>query len=168
MPGEATPGSVERTFDTWADMGFWAALLLIPFVLGGFRRGVLLLVPVLLFPRPADAGLWHDLWQRHDQQAYQALRDGEPETAAALFDDGAWRAAALYRSKQFQAAADSYRRESGGAPRRDDASSPRLYNLGNALAHQHRYQDAIDAYDKVLARNPHDEDARFNKHCSKS
>ena len=154
LPGEDETAEVERDFDTWADMGFWVALLLIPLVLGGFRRGVLALVPLLLLPAPADAGLWDDLWQRRDQQAHQALREGEPESAAALFEQEDWRAAALYRSGEYAAAAESYRRQ---------PSSSALYNLGNALAHQHQYQAAIDAYAQVLEREPGHEDAIFNK-----
>lgn len=157
LPGEEETAEVERDFDTWADMGFWLALALLPLALAGFRRGALAVVPLLLMPAPADAGLWDDLWQRRDQQAFEALRDGEPAVAAALFDDGGdepWRAAALYRSGEYAAAAEHYR--SG------DATAD-LYNLGNALAQQQAYADAIEAYDAVLSRDPDHEDARFNK-----
>jgi Ca-activated chloride channel family protein len=148
---------VERDFDTWADMGFWVAVLLIPVVLGGFRRGALAVVPLLLLPllpTPAHASVWDDLWQRRDQQGYQALQEGEPENAAALFEEDNWRAAALYRSDEFEAAADRYR---------DQRSTTAMYNLGNALARQQQYQDAIEAYQEVLERDPGHEDARFNK-----
>lgn len=154
LPGEDETAEVERDFDTWADRGYWVLMLLLPLALLGFRRGALALVPLLLLPAPADAGLWDDLWQRRDQQAYEALRDGEPETAAVLFDDARWRAAALYRSGEFGAAADSYRRTD---------STTAMYNLGNALAHQNNYQAAIDAYDAVLAEVPDHEDALFNR-----
>ncbi len=154
LPGEDDTMEVDRDFDTWADRGYWVLILLLPVALGGFRRGALALVPLLLLPAPADAGLWDDLWQRRDQQAFEALRDGEPETAAVLFEHEPWRAAALYRSGEFGAAADSFRQED---------STRALYNLGNALARQNDYQAAIDAYDAVLARAPDHEDARFNK-----
>ncbi len=157
LPGEDETAEVERDFDTWADMGFWIALALLPLALAGFRRGALVLVPLLLMPSPADAGLWDDLWQRRDQQAFEALRDGEPAVAAALFEDGGdepWRAAALYRTGEYAAAAEHYR--SG-----DDTAD--LYNLGNALAQQQAYAEAIEAYDAVLSRDPDHEDARFNK-----
>ncbi len=154
LPGEDETTAVEREFDTWADRGFWVLLLLIPLALGGFRRGVLAMVPILLLPAPADAGMWDDLWQRRDQQAYESLRDGEPETAAALFESPDWRAAALYRSGEYAAAAESYARR---------PSVTAQYNRGNALALQGEYQAAVAAYDQVLARQPDHEDARFNK-----
>lgn len=162
LPGEDETAAVDREFDTWADVGYWAAVLLIPLVLAMFRRGTFALVPLsgvlvlvpALAPAPAHAGLWDDLWQRRDQQAYQALTEGQPETAAELFEQEDWRAAALYRSDRFEAAADSYRRQ---------ASTTALYNLGNALAHQGRYEAAIEAYERVLARDPQHEDASHNK-----
>jgi Ca-activated chloride channel family protein len=157
LPGDDETDEVERDFDTWADMGFWVAVLLIPVVLGGFRRGALALVPLCLLPllpAPAHASVWDDLWQRRDQQGYQALQQGEPETAATLFEEDSWRAAALYRSDEFEAAADRYRRQ---------RSTTAMYNLGNALARQQQYQPAIEAYEKVLEQEPGHEDARFNK-----
>jgi Ca-activated chloride channel family protein len=156
LPGDDETSAVERDFDTWADMGFWVALLLIPVVLSGFRRGSVALVALapLLLPAPAEAGWWDDVWQRRDQQAYRALREGEPETAATLFEHDDWRAAALYRSGEFGAAADRYRR---------DPATTALYNLGNALAQQSDFDGAIEAYEKVLARDPGHADARFNK-----
>ncbi|MDZ7670803.1 MAG: BatD family protein, partial [Gammaproteobacteria bacterium] len=155
LPGDDETVEVERDFDTWADMGFWVAVALIPFALATFRRGAVALVPLLLLPGPAEAGLWEDLWQRRDQQGYEALREGAPEAAAALFETDDWRAAALYRSGEFDLAAQAYRRQT--------ESTAALYNLGNALARQGRLQAAIDAYDRVLERDADHEDARFNK-----
>ncbi|HEX7036918.1 MAG TPA: VWA domain-containing protein [Pseudomonadales bacterium] len=154
LPGADDTTEVEREFDTWVDMGYWVLLLIVPLALLGFRRGALAVLPILLVPLPADAGIWDDLWQRRDQQAYQALREGEPETAAALFDSEDWRAAALYRSGEYAAAAASYRRQ---------PSITALYNLGNSLALQQDFKGAIAAYERVLERDPDHTDARFNK-----
>lgn len=171
MPGEDDTMQVDREFDTWADQGFWVCLLLLPLMLAAFRRGVLAGAPLVLVPAAvalasvpgsAQAGLWDDLWQRRDQQAHQALRQGEPEAAATLFDDPDWRAAALYRSEEYAAAAAAYagRDDASGDPSGDPS---RLYNLGNALARLGEYRSAIAAYDRVLAEHPDHEDAGFNK-----
>ncbi len=163
MPGEDETMAVDREFDTWADQGFWVSLVLLPLLLAGFRRGILAGVPLVLLPAAlglaslpgtAQAGLWDDLWQRRDQQALQALQGGEPERAATLFDAPRWRAAALYRSEEYAAAAAAY-------AGRDDATG--LYNLGNALARLGEYRSAIAAYDQVLTAQPEHEDAAFNK-----
>lgn len=163
LPSEDETIEVEREFDTWADQGFWVGVLLIPLLLAGFRRGTLVLLPVLLVPGAllltvlapqAHAGIWSDLWERRDQQAFESIQEGEPEMAAALFEDPDWRAAALYRSGEYPAAAAAF---SG----RSDPTG--VYNLGNALARLGEYGAAIDAYDTVLAELPDHEDATFNK-----
>lgn len=163
LPSEDETIEVEREFDTWADQGFWVGVLLIPLLLAGFRRGTLVLLPVLLVPGAllltvlapqAHAGIWSDLWERRDQQAFESIQEGEPEMAAALFEDPDWRAAALYRSGEYPAAAAAF---SG----RSDPTG--VYNLGNALARLGEYGAAIDAYDSVLAELPDHEDAAFNK-----
>jgi len=82
------------------------------------------------------------------------MRRGEPERAATLFDDSRWRGVAHYRGGSFERAEESFHAGSDAAA---------AYNRGNALAHLGRHADAIAAYDQALARDPADEDARFNK-----
>lgn len=159
LPGDDTTIEVEREFDTWMDLGYWAALALLPFLLLGFRRGLLACVVLALVPTPAVAGLWDDLWQRRDQQALQALREGEPETAAQLFEDQNWRNAANYRNENYHSAAEGWTAQIG-----TDASAPNShYNLGNALAHLGDFEGALQAYERALAKAPDHEDAAFNK-----
>ena len=154
LPGEDASQEVDREFDVWADFGYWGAVLLLPVLLLGFRRGVLACVLVCLLPFPASANLWDDLWQRRDQQGWQALRNESPEEAAQLFEDRGWRNAARYRSQDYQGAARGWRQ----------ARNPTdHYNLGNALAQLGDYQGAIAAYDQALSNAPDHEDAAFNK-----
>ena len=160
LAGEDETVDIEREFDTWADAGYWLALVLLPLLLLGFRRGLLAcLALVLLPPPPAQANLWDDLWQRRDQQAFEALREGRPEEAAQRFDDPAWRNAANYRSEQYEAAAQGWATQS----RNPQAPADEHYNLGNALAHLGDFGGAIDAYDRALETAPNHEDAAFNK-----
>ena len=158
LPQDDATIEVEREFDTWADAGYWAALALLPFMLLGFRRGLLACLLLCLVPMPAMAGLWDGLWQRRDQQALEALHAGEPETAAELFNDEAWRNAARYRSENYQEAAAGWAAEAAAQPAAADH-----YNLGNALAHLGDFESAIEAYDRALAAAPGHEDAAFNK-----
>ena len=154
LPGEDGSQAVEREFDAWADVGYWGAVLLLPILLLGFRRGVLACVMAVLLPFPASAGVWDELWQRRDQQGWQALQDGSPEAAAELFEDAHWRNAARYRSEDYQGAAQGW----------SEAKTPTdHYNLGNALAQLGEYQAAVAAYDQTLASKPDHEDAAFNK-----
>jgi len=154
LPEEDETVAVEREFDTWSDMGFWVCVALLPLALLGFRRGILAALCIAVLPPPANAGLWDDLWQRRDQQAYQALQKGDPDTAATLFEDPQWRAAARYRGADYSGAAQDF----AGA-----ATTTGTYNLGNALAHLGDYDGAIKAYAEVLEREPDHGDAAFNK-----
>lgn len=150
--GGAAPAA-ERTFDLWDDAGQYVVLLLAPLLALAFRRGVVVAL-ALCVASPADAGLWDDLWQRRDQQAVEALQDGEPERATALFEDPQWRGVAEYRSQNYEGAQARFEA---------DGSAAGHYNRGNALARQQRYPEAIAAYDQALALAPDDEDAKFNK-----
>lgn len=143
--------------DQWQDRGAWLLLPLLPIVALAFRRGWLLMLPLLLLPllpATAQAASWRDLWQRQDQQAAQALRDGDAKRAQQLARDPAWRGAAAYRAGDYAAAAQALPQ----APGTDAA-----YNLGNTLAKQGEYKQAIAAYDRALQLNPANADAKANR-----
>lgn len=162
LPSTQETAATDRLFDAWADLGHWGAAALLPLLLFGFRKGFLACLPLCvwlglaagLLPAPAAAGLWEDLWSRRDQQGYEALQEGQPESAASLFADPAWRNAAKYRSEDYQGAAEGWRQADGATD---------LYNLGNALARLGDYPSAIAAYEGALAAAPTHEDAAFNK-----
>jgi Ca-activated chloride channel homolog len=141
--------------DVWRDEGRWLVLALMPLVAFAFRRGwVACLVLTLLVPGTrANAFEWSDLWQRHDQQAYEALMHGDAARASTLFDDPAWRAAAEYRDGQYAASAATL-------DGRDSADAH--YNRGNALAKAGDLDAAMAAYRRALEIDPGHEDARYN------
>lgn len=142
----------------WIDEGPWFLLALLPLMALVFRRGWLLLCCVLLGPvwlQPAHAAThWRDLWLRRDQQAQQALRHGQPAQAQALARSPMLRGTAAYRAGHLTAAARAFK-QAGGAQG--------LYNLGNTLARQGHYRQAIDAYDRALKLAPGDVDAKANR-----
>jgi Ca-activated chloride channel family protein len=161
LSGEGTDFALrdEGGGDRWADSGPWLLLLLLPLVAVGFRRGLLfslalMLMPAMLLPAPAHAGLWDDLWQRKDQQAQRALQDDAPAEAAALAQDPSIAGEAWYRAGDYQRAAGSWSAV-------DDAND--WYNRGNALALAGELDAAINAYDQALQRYPEMEDALYNK-----
>lgn len=153
-PAAAASG---QTGDEWQDRGPWLLLPLLPIVALAFRRGWLLLLPLVLLPllpTAAEATSWHDLWQRPDQQAAQALRHGDAKQAQQLARDPAWRGAAAYRAGDYAGAAQALQQSPGSDP---------AYNLGNALARQGQYQPAIAAYEHALKLDPANADARANR-----
>lgn len=143
----------------WKDAGPWLVLLLLPLTVAGFRRGVLFIMPLCLlsgwlYVPSARASWWDDVWQRRDQQAWEALRNGESDRSAALAVDPDLSGEAWYRSEKFDNALAAW-------SKRDTADAH--YNRGNALAHLGEFDAAVQAYDKALELNPEMEDARFNR-----
>lgn len=158
-PLAAAEGSAEGT--RWRDRGPWLLLALLPLALAGFRRGWLMLLPFafLAIAPPARAGVFADLWQRRDQQAAAALREGDAARAAELAPSAAWSGAAAYRAGDY-AEAGKHFAEADGA----DAA----YNRGNALAQEKRYEEALAAYDEALQLDPAMDDAKANRDAVKA
>ncbi|MDQ6993488.1 MAG: VWA domain-containing protein [Mariprofundus sp.] len=142
--------------DQWREEGPWLVLLLLPVVALLFRRGVLLLLLLipLSMPDSARAMSWQALWQSADQKAQKLMQQGEYDAASKTFHDPAWKSAALYRDRQFAAAAKALEAV-------DSADS--WYNRGNALAKAGKLEPAIAAYDHSLQLQPDHKDAAFNK-----
>lgn len=151
------------TADQWADMGPWlliGVLLLAPLA---FRRGWIAVLLLAALPatapltRAAAADLvtaqgWRNLWQTPDQQGASAFAREDFEAARRSFQDPAWRAGALYRAGDYEAAATAF----GQLPGAD-------YNRGNALARAGRLEEAIKAYDAALGADPNNQDAAYNR-----
>ncbi len=127
----------------WQDEGYWLLLPLMLLALFAFRRGgafaAMLLCVLLPLGMPVTAQAAEtDWWQRADQRDHARIEQG----------------AESYRKGNFSAAEQALK----GI---DNADA--LYNLGNALAKQERYDDAIAAYDQALKRQPAMEDAVENR-----
>lgn len=148
--------TIERDFDLWRELGPYLILLLAPLAIIGFRRGWLWLftLMIMLPTEQAEASWWMDLWQTRDQQGYSEFMQDSPETAAALFEDQAWKGAAFYKNKNFEEATTAF--GAGDTP-------THRYNLGNARAKMGDLAGALEAYQSVLSQEPEHEDALYNK-----
>ena len=148
--------------DRWVDMTYLFALPLIPLLLLAFRRGALPLLMLVVFMGPdASASWWDDLWERRDQQAYETLQQGDPETAARLFNDQRWRGVSQFRNRTYEDAVTSF--EELEAKSADD-----FYNLGTSRAHQGQILEAIETLDRALQLDPDHEAAAHNKQVLQS
>ncbi|MAL98538.1 MAG: hypothetical protein CL583_08825 [Alteromonadaceae bacterium] len=148
--------AVDRQLNLDVDDGYWLLWLILPLGLIAWRRGglaVFALAVTLPVSETAHAFEWQDLWSRPDQQGALLLPEN-PEAAAAVFEDPAWRGTALYRAGDYERAAEQFSRVEG--IRAD-------YNRGNALARAGDLEGAIEAYDKVLEAEPAHDDAQANK-----
>lgn len=150
--GKAIEGA---TSGQWQDRGPWLLLPLLPIVALAFRRGWLLVLALMFMPMaPARADGVTDAFRTRDQQAAKALADGDARRAQSLATSNGLRGAAAYRAGDFAASETALAH---------GADSDSQYNLGNALAKQQRYEDALAAYDHALKTNPGNADAAANR-----
>ena len=155
-PFEAEFVAANQRADIWREQGPLLILALLPLIALAFRRGALLVLPLLLMPYPpdADALSWHELWQNRDQRGSLLFDQGAHDAAAILFNNPEWKASSLYRAGKYDQALQFWS---------EDGTGDSQYNRGNALARLGRYEDAISAYQQVLNANPQHQDASYNK-----
>ncbi|MCK5814067.1 MAG: VWA domain-containing protein, partial [Cocleimonas sp.] len=148
----------DREVQYWNNAGIYLSLLLVPFVLLLFRRGVLFSVVLafLLLPQTetANAYEWDTLWKNDNQLGQIALENKQADKAVNLFKRPDWQAAAAYRNKDYKKASALYSQF-------DTADA--AYNRANALARQGQYDKAIEAYNQALSKNSTLQDAIDNK-----
>ena len=144
--------------DQWQETGPYLLLLVLPLILIYFRRGnliALLPLALLLFPNEqAFANTWQDLWKTKDQQAQKKYNNKAYNEAAQQFTDPLWQGSAHYKAGNFEEALAAF--EQHDTPQA-------LYNKGNTLAKLNKLEEAIEAYDNALAKNPELADAKANK-----
>ncbi len=131
------------------DNGWYFVFLSALGLLYFFRKGAVLLLLLSIFSNVSYAGFLYNT----DQEAAHAYAFQKYDIAAEKFQNTDWKAAALYKAGNYEAALKYLEGKT------DERS---LYNKGNALAKSGDYQNAIKTYEEVLKMNPQNEDARFN------
>lgn len=102
----------------------------------------------------AEAGGWTSWWLNAEQRGEKLLQEGDAAAAARTFTDPQRKAYAKLLAGDYQHAAQELSAFDDG-----DAH----YNRGNALAHAGKLQDALQAYDLALKRDPKNQDAPHNR-----
>ncbi|MCN4143818.1 MAG: VWA domain-containing protein [Thiohalomonas sp.] len=161
--------------EQWVDSGAYLTLVLIPFALLSFRKGLLsimlivFLAPYLIMETAyADeasnkqwigqfnqklSNVWDKVWSTADQKGQKAFDSKNYQQAAQSFSNKNWKASAQYRAGEFEQALEQYSQS-------DDAKS--LYNKGNTLANMEKFQDAADAYEQAIKKQPEFDSASKN------
>lgn len=124
--------------DIWRDLGPYIVLVCLPLMALLFRKGVFYVILFLFLSTTVCSTAEAGFWFRPDQESYRTVKKGNE-----AYDRG-----------DYQTALKLYEQ---------DSSEEAWYNKGNALAHLKEYYQAIDAYNRVLEKNPEHEDALFNK-----
>lgn len=144
-----------RELNLWVERGPWLILPLLLLVLPAFRRGwIFALVLVINIPQPAMAFEWQDLWKTPDQQGLEAMKNKQHEQAAELFNNPQWKGSAHFKKGDYEKAAEQF-------STKDSATAH--YNRGNALAMAGKLEEALEAYDQALTKNPQLADAATNQ-----
>ena len=124
-------------------------LLVLPFLLIGWIGG---------WSQAIKRGNAHYEAEAYDAalEAYQSAAENRPEDAIARYNLGT----TLYQKKQFEKAADEFRRSLDAADSVHRAQG--YYNLGNAQVQLNDIEGAIRSYKSALRLNPADLDAKHN------
>ncbi|MDQ6952505.1 MAG: VWA domain-containing protein [Mariprofundaceae bacterium] len=147
----------KQVYDIWYEEGPWLLLLVIPFVLMGFRRGVLVVVLAAgLHASPVQAVEWGSMWQTPQSKGETLMQEKKYAQAAKQLERSDWKLSAHYKQGDYAAAIKDFKHLN--KPSTDD-----IYNYGNALAHTGKLDAAIAAYNKALKMNPQFADAKANK-----
>ena len=148
----------ENTGDQWQEFGPYLLLLILPLLLGYFRRGALMVTlpfALMLIPNNnAYADIWQDLFKTKDQQGQAHFNSEQYQQAAEEFKNPLWQGSAHYKAGNYEQALSAFQQES---------TADALYNQGNTLAKLQKIDEAIAAYDKALQQDPNLEDAKSNK-----
>ncbi len=151
--------TTDRTILNALDEGALLLILLLPLVALLYRRDWIfslsftMILPLglagSLMPTPSVAGTelpnFTDAFQSPNQQGYQAWSDQNYNAAETLFEDSQWRASALYRLGKYAEAAPLFAK---------DQSAKGFYNQGNALAKSSQLEQAKQAYESALKKQP--------------
>jgi len=147
----------KQVYDTWYEEGPWLLLVVMPLVLMGFRRGMLLVVLAAgLHVPPVQAFEWGDMWQTPQAKGQSLMQEKKYAQAAKQLERDDWKLSAHYKQGDYAAAIKDFQHL-------DQPSADDVYNYGNALAHEGKLDDAIAAYNKALKMNPQLTDAQANK-----
>ena len=140
--------------DQWLDAGIYLVWLMLPILLFAYKRALLPLAFCWLFvPFTSKAADWQDLYLSPEQQAKNAYEQQDYAKAQQKFSDPLWQGNAAYRDGRFADAEALYRKNS---------TAEGDFNLGNSLAQQQKYAEAMQAYKNALAKQPQMPGAKEN------
>lgn len=143
----------------WDEHFYLFLLPLIPIMLWWFRRSTLL-VSLLFFCTLSvslEGTSFQEYFRNSEQQGEEAFNEENYEKAINTFQDPYRKGVSCYEARQYDQAEKCFRESC-----RPDVACNATYNLGNSLAQQEKYKDAIKAYENVLKQWPDHTKAKEN------
>ena len=142
----------------WEERFYLWIFPVLPILLWWFRRETLFLCIFLACLHfPIEAMEIEQFFKNREQRGQKALEEGDYETALQSFEDPYRQGVVCYKAGKYQEAEECFRQS-----QREEVALHAKYNLGNALAQQHKLKEAINAYEEVLAVCPDHTRAREN------
>lgn len=149
-PLDQADSSKQIQGDQWQDAAIYLVWLLLLLVLLQRKISPLFAIAcIMLVPNQVNAFEWRDLWQTRQQQAIQDYNNGDYASAQSKFTDPLWQGNAAYRQGDYQSAEQAFRT----ATEAENSDATAWHNLGNSLAQQQRYEEALAAYQQALQKN---------------
>jgi Ca-activated chloride channel family protein len=135
----------------WINEGYWLTFPIAAIAVFWFRKGwtvrwtsAAFAIVFILPPSNSHIGSqWMNLWLTPDQQGRYYFEKGEYQKAAEHFEDPLWRGLSFVRAGDPEAALNAFALSD---------SAEAWYNQGDALAHQGKYPEAVQAFRQALTR----------------
>lgn len=149
----AAQANIGKTNRIWDEQFYLLIFPALPIFLIWFRRGYIF---ALLIFMPFNMQAF-DLFKNTEEIGKAAFDAGDYEKARSTFQDPYRKGVACYKAGDFAKAEELFRQSA-----RQEVACQSLYNLGNALVQQQKLQEAITAYEQVLAQWPEHTRAKEN------
>lgn len=130
----------------WEEHFYLFILPLLPVILFWFRRGYILPIFLVFFTLSCKLEA-SDYFKNSEELGKEAMEQNDYERAIRNFKDPYRAGVAYYRAGNFAEAEKMFLQSS-----REEVSLQATYNLGNSLAQQQKFKEAIAAYEDVLKK----------------
>ncbi len=141
----------------WDERFYFLLLPILPVILFWFRRGYVFSALLFLPFFSLEAASIKDSFKNSEELGKEALDSANYEAAIDSFKDPYRKGVAYYKAGKFKEAEEMFKNST-----RQEVSLNAAYNLGNSLAKQEKFKEAISAYEGVLKKWPECTKAKDN------